>query len=129
MNLYKGGCVSVDLLSKCGSNFASNTHHFNRALNLAGDFGWEPAGVKLRGHPDFDQWDYLSSNGQEISAKDALGISSALKIALDDIPNEDQQNGRPDDELNSIEYFSGPQFKEWLRQFAAFCAAGSFKVY
>lgn len=113
--------MSKSLISSCGSSFCFNNQMYQRALWLAQEYGWEPE--KEAEH-------YLLNGGQEISNKESHGIALAIRAALDDIPNEDQQGdtGKDDDDLNMLEYWSG-ELKELIKQFAGFCEAGSFRVY
>ena len=81
-----------------------------KALELAGLYGWQPAGTDLK--PDYEfrklgiEWDgnYSTNDGQVVEAGDAAAFAAALERSLDDISEENPRMDwdwffRQDDEL------------------------------
>ena len=79
--------MSFDLHSERGEQFRFSSSGWNYYRNLAGEYGWQPAGtLPPDGLPDSDSWSktYDSNDGQWVSDEDAEALVRALQAALDD---------------------------------------------
>ena len=136
----------------CRGGWHSNHIFWNRALQLAKDYGWKPAGTTPPGDWDPDAsgtWDgsYSSNDLQEVSAADGRALADALEEALDDIPNHNIDDAAPavlhnvDPErivekmqelidpppTNLLTFFAGD--RKWeLRELVDFCRLGAFEI-
>jgi hypothetical protein len=123
-------------------HFTLNPASWRRALGLARLYGWEPAGT-LPPQAWEDRWDanYLTGDGQRVTAEDARNLAAALEGALPDVPDHDALTekavrigelearvipaGMP---ANAFEWFSGKS-KPLLVKFITFCRQGGFTIY
>lgn len=99
-------------------------------------------------HP-YEDWDgtYFGNSFQWVTAEDAANIAQALERALEDIPDEDTVSELAarlsfelegagvrsiDKELEKrisvLDWFSGEEGKQFLREFIAFCRVGGFRI-
>jgi hypothetical protein len=131
-------------LSGAGGEFFWNFFSWPRLLQIAEEYGWEPAGTlppEYMEMPEEGQWsgDYTSNDQQTVTAEDAWQLAEALERALDDIPEEDvlapyrTETGMiqltPDTpEIDDLDWFCGPKHKDHIRKFLQFCRAGSFQI-
>jgi hypothetical protein len=96
-------------LHRAGGDFWFNIFSWGQVLELAQQYGWEPAGTEMQptevldadgniDHELTDQfmairedWDgnYVTNDWQHVSDDDAAHIADALERALDDIPDFD----------------------------------------
>jgi hypothetical protein len=79
--------MSFDLHNEKGERFSFRSSGWNYYRNLAGEYGWQPAGtLPPDGLPDSDSWSktYDSNDGQWVSDEDAEALARALQAALDD---------------------------------------------
>lgn len=69
-------------LTRANERFAFSNHQWEELLLLAKDFGWKPQDAPR------EDWEriYFASNGDEISARDALALAEALARALPRFP-------------------------------------------
>jgi hypothetical protein len=88
-------------LNGAGGNERFSHMSWYKVLNLACEYGWQPAGTELpRWHDetgalieqpshDPDEWSgtYYTSDGQYVTDEDAAHIAEALQRALEDIPD------------------------------------------
>jgi hypothetical protein len=146
--------MGVDL-SGAGGHQRFSHMSWHKVLDLACEYGWQPAGTELpRWHDetgalieqwslDANEWDggYSSNDGQYVTDEDAAHIADALQRALEDIPDFDTGERwaeyGPADQLTdplaralmmpSLEFFSG-EAKQHVRDFIAFCRAGGFCI-
>ncbi len=84
--------MSYDLVSAAGAVCRTYSRQFwAKALELACEYGWQPAGTSPAPHIDFQQlhaeWDgnYTTNDGQAVTAPDARAFAAALERSLDDI--------------------------------------------
>jgi hypothetical protein len=127
-------------LSGPGGDFAYNNTSWGHLLRLASTYGWEPAGT--RPPKRCRTWDgnYVTNDGQRVTAADARRLADALEKALPDLPDHDalehkkkrvgqsEEFGIPwQTPTNPFEWFSGAG-KERLRTFIAYCRAGGFTI-
>ncbi len=133
-------------LSGAGGEFRWNFFSWPRLLQIAEEYGWEPAGTTVDPHDEEEmphgRWSggYTSNDAQTVTAEDARNLADALERALPDIPDEDvlahlkNEMGcirmAPDPpDIDDLDWFCGPDSKEHIRQFIRFCRAGSFRIY
>ena len=99
------------------------------ALNLARQFGWEPAGTRPpRGVrvADWDASDYTAWAEQQVTEADALALASALGRALAAIPKGNA--AKPvEGASRELAYFTGFRRRE-LADLAKYCKRGAFRV-
>jgi cell wall assembly regulator SMI1 len=98
-------------------------------LNLARQFGWEPAGTRPpRGVrvADWDATDYITLARQQVTKADALALAAALGRALAAIPKGDRAE-RPEDASSELAFFTGYNRRE-LADFAKYCKRGAFRI-
>jgi hypothetical protein len=120
--------MSVSLASEKLMDGEDGHLHLNNAtwrevLNIAHDYGWEPAGTEPGQwidpetgeliedlSPSPDEWNgsYAANNAQWVTDADAANIADALERAL-----------QGDEELNI----------DLLRKFITFCRAGAFSIW
>lgn len=142
-------------LSGDGGYFRANVSAWSDLLQLAHQYGWEPAGTETPEWENeegeiirYDEWDggYGTNDYQLVTAEDAAAIADAIEASLDDIPDEAVKvltlgeawgaNCPPElrdkrivnDEANLYERWSGPDSKDYLKAFIAYCRAGSFRI-
>lgn len=129
-----------------GGVFRLNTSGWMDLLDLAHRHGWQPAGTEA---PEYDpDWDggYFTNDYQIVTDEDASALADALEDALDDIPDEEVKRLTVGDVLgdaapphvrdlrvanedaNIYERWSGAQGKRSIRDFIAYCRAGSFVI-
>ncbi|NWG18818.1 MAG: hypothetical protein HXY39_00680 [Chloroflexi bacterium] len=97
-------------ISGAGGYFRWTNLGWSEVLSLARSAGWEPVGTgPPRGVLKAD-WSgtYFSNDGQLVYARDAKRLADALERAIAECPAEDN---------------------ETLREFIAFCRAGSFRLH
>jgi cell wall assembly regulator SMI1 len=99
------------------------------AIDLARQFGWEPAGTRPpRGVrvADWDAEDYTSREGQQVTGADALALAATLGRALKTIPK-----GRaalpPEGASPALAFFTGHTRGE-LAGLVQYCKRGAFRV-
>ena len=118
-------------------------------LELARLCGWEPQGtmrepVNANGldgildGKDLVPWhaDYLSADGQTVTANDATLLGNALSNACENAASilDDWQAGRVKPPVvlrtpaTGFAWFTTPEGKEHLRNIAAICRRGKFKI-
>jgi hypothetical protein len=133
-------------LRGCSGEFHFTVSCWVNVLKLAMLFGWKPAGTRLYdedGLPELDWCGSYCSNGyQEVTEDDARRLADALERSLPDIPNEEAMADRlvkvvcdgvevygiPDGvRYSPLEFWSGGG-KQKVREFVAYCRAGSFVI-
>ncbi len=88
---------------------------------------------------------YGSNDCQIVTAQDAANIAVALELALDDVPDVNVLASKTETfplangeyvecipsgvEVNCFEWFSGPDGKQYLREFIEFCKTGEFSIW
>lgn len=139
-------------LHGAGGYFRFDVIAWAKVLELARQYGWEPAGTEL---PEED-WNggYDTNAFQRVTDEDAANIAAALERALDDVPDfsrggktkeytpEDPPTHPvmralvmavggplvgPDDSPSPVEFFAGVR-KDKIREYIAFCRAGGFVI-
>lgn len=96
----------------------------------------------------YEDWDgdYVSNECQWVTDEDAANIAQALERALEDIPDEDTVSvlaaNQPcglegagvrsietelEKHLTPLDWFSGEEGKQMIREFIAFCRVGGFR--
>jgi cell wall assembly regulator SMI1 len=97
-------------------------------LNLARQFGWEPAGTRPpRGvrAADWDATDYTTCAQQQVTKPDALALASALGRALAVIPKGDRAKP-PEGASRELARFT--YYRSDLADFAKYCKRGAFRI-
>jgi hypothetical protein len=115
--------ASEKLMDGEGGHLHLNNATWREVLNIAHDYGWEPAGTEPgewidpetgeldeQLYLDPETWDgnYVSNCAQWVTDADAADIADALERAL-----------QGDEELNI----------DLLREFITFCRAGAFSIW
>jgi cell wall assembly regulator SMI1 len=98
-------------------------------LNLARQFGWEPAGTRPpRGVrvADWDATDYITLARQQVAKADALALAEALGRTLAAIPKGDR-GAPPEDASRELAFFTGYN-RRGLADFARYCKRGAFRI-
>ena len=140
--------MGMDLRGEGGA-FRFSRSGWAAVLGLAYDYGWQPRGTEApTWYPDYDpdsdpsHWDgtYFANNYQHVTSEDAKAIAEALAKALPNIPEQcvmgDRMvvcsDGTPgikgDAQYTPLEYFSGGEGKEHVREFIAYCEKGDFCI-
>ena len=129
-----------------------STHIFwNRVLQLARDYGWEPTGTGPPADWDSDSgadWSgsYQTNHLQAVSATDGSNLVAALDAVMDDIPDHDVADAAPatvfhtggdpiaamrqmlnPPPTNLLKFFAG-QRKMKLKELVGFCRQGRFVI-
>lgn len=97
-------------LSGVGGHFRFGCDGWERILDLAHSYGWEPTGTDAphwrceEGRCVCENWGgtYFSNSGQSVTDDDAKGIAKALERALDDLPDDDVITGVKDCKLADL---------------------------
>ncbi len=114
-------------LDGAGGYFRWTNTGWQRVTDLAEEFGWVPSRtgpprgiLKAEWHGDGLYW---SNDGQRFYARDAVRFADALGRALASIPE------RPPPKRGKLKgrHFS-PEEVASLREFVAYCRAGSFRL-
>ena len=71
--------MGMDLINRHGDDFSINWHGWRSMLELAFEFGWEPAGTISRDSEV--STGYFHNDGQKVTAEDSLKLADALKKA------------------------------------------------
>jgi hypothetical protein len=125
--------------------------HF--AIRLGVQYGWRPAGTapppewRQETWESWDEDDYLSGLGQEVTQEDAYRWATALRPALDDIPDENLMPYRGEylgvdsagfkshmdrlvrmHKIPLAEIFSGDA-KKWLIDLIGYLERGAFRLF
>jgi hypothetical protein len=127
-------------------DFVLRDSDFPQLLRLAIFYGWKPEGTQNPDHIEIDRWDrneYLNREGQFVNKNDAFGLSNALEISLQDIPDFDckdknwkielksksagENNQKRKSLHNLIKYFSGKD-KHKIREFIDYANRDGFKI-
>lgn len=105
-----------------------STTSWQMLLNLAVAYGWQPGKAELV--------KYLSNDGFQVMALDALALAQALERALPDIPAHDATQHHPTlkhgiipdnlEGISSLEWLS--RTRDNLYKFIELCREGSFSV-
>lgn len=118
-----------------------------KVLELADLYGWErtgtvaPASV-LTGLGGPCPWDatYETTEGQLVLGEDAANLSTALARALADVPLREPPHRRvlievgaihvvmDDPALDPVLFFGGLEYRDRLRRFVTYAAAGAFEI-
>ena len=131
--------------------FSETAWHY--VLDLAAEFGWQAMGTVLS-EGTARNWDgnYVGNTLQSVIDKDALNLANALENALKVIPDKRKPEhntlaslkddgriehfflerfiiGRRIFPGSPVDYFSGIQYKNYLREFIKFCRSGSFCIH
>jgi cell wall assembly regulator SMI1 len=99
------------------------------ALELARQFGWEPAGTELSYGGRVDKWDatdYTLHEGQEVTAADACALAVALSRALKAIP-KGKVVRPPENASPEVAFFTG-RFRGKLTGLVQYCKRGAFRI-
>jgi hypothetical protein len=139
-------------LNGAGGSFRWNFFSWPRLLQIAEDYGWEPAGTLPPEPTPEDEEDteekaegdrawsgsYTTNDGQVVTAEDAANLADALEQALPDIPDEDVlaeyrtqhgiRLGSEEPEIADLDWFCGPTSKAHIADFIRYCRAGSFTI-
>jgi hypothetical protein len=114
-------------LSGTGGYFRWTDSGWAEILDLGEEFGWVPIGTgPPRGQlkADWPAEVYDSNDGQRFYARDAQALAEALERAMAAIPVRKQ----PKRGQMKSRYFT-PEEAANIREFIAFCRAGSFRLY
>ena len=130
--------------------FSETAWHY--VLDLAAEFGWQAMGTVLS-EGTARNWDgnYVGNTLQSVIDKDALNLANALENALKVIPDKRkpehntlaslkddggieyfleryiiERRRSPD---SPVDYFSGIENINYLREFIKFCRSGSFCIH
>lgn len=112
----------------------SEVRAFRRALRKKGE---TPAEVEraVRKYRQNYEGIYFGNDGQFVSARDARNLAAALSLAVAAITSERRRkkpsDALPTDEeaLEAFRHFSDREALAHLREFVAFCQAGSFNIH
>lgn len=166
--------MGYDLVNKKGNSFHINNIVWAHMLKLANRYGWNPPGnildpevlaIYIKDEPDpekecaecCEKWDcvYSTNSLQTVTADDALCMANALKSALADIPDNDNQVEEPPPTSiavspdmtdgskppivgssssltnfkipDPLDFFAG-EGKQAVEEFISFCSQGEFMV-
>jgi hypothetical protein len=114
-------------LSGPGGYFRWTSLGWSEILDLGEEFGWEPSGTGPPRGCKKAEWHsglYHSNDGQLFYARDAERLADALERALAAIPERQP----PKKGKLKVRYFT-PEEAANIREFIAFCRAGSFRLY
>ncbi len=114
----EGKYMGMDLIGDSVTVFLSNVSWL-KALRLAEQHGWAPAGTVAPGSNTDCRWSgtYWSNDGQQISAADAAAFAAALERALEFVPEQDT-GGEKWIEASLVELPTGsPLVDAWARNF------------
>ena len=121
--------MGFDLTGR-GGYFRWTASGWTELLQLAEEYGWHPIGTGApRGTRKHD-WPgiYHSNDGQLFYARDASQLADALCRFLDTTTNppasKKRGRGNPSDS-----FLQTPEGRNSLREFIAFCRAGSFRLH
>ncbi|MCA1963923.1 MAG: hypothetical protein LDL31_08270 [Prosthecobacter sp.] len=117
------------ILKRRGDSFRWKFDSWEAVLELAQEFGWQPAGTKPpRGTrvADWDADDYVSCNGQQMTAPDVAAMADALSKALKKIPTKPNKP-LPKPASKALKEFCG-WHREGLSDFVSFCKDGAFRI-
>lgn len=136
--------MGVDLISDTGESTGFGYGGWAYVLEIAEKFGWEPMGTLRPSELDSSEsWEgeYGSSDGQRVTAEDAMALAKALEAAVASpelhimvIEMDGEDRSRIRDKMGpelAASYVGVADFEEYrqsLREFAAFCRKGSFVV-
>lgn len=122
------------------SHFVSPCNwHFLLKLGRLG--GWIPAGTVKDGCPDW-RGSYVTHEGVQVTAEDALSLARAVENVRPDIPDEDAMAGKfrteklPDGQerqmldatVSALEFFSGTRWSTRLDSMIEFLKGGAFRI-
>ena len=84
--------MGKDLHSKSGDWWYWTNIAWDKILSLAQTYGWESAGTEQPPYSLSSCWEgqYITNDGQLVTAVDAKAIGNALENALDDIPDHSE---------------------------------------
>jgi hypothetical protein len=125
--------MSVVKLSSVLDDFEIHVSYWFELLKLATMFGWEPEGTRATAETRVNftrhrKWNgnYYQISYQIVVEEDALNLAKAIKKALRKIPKE--RTGLPDYLRNHLDYFSGKEMRDLLRNLSKFFDEGSFII-
>lgn len=116
-------------LKRRGDAFRWKRDGWVEILELARQFGWQPAGTAPpRGirKADWDSNDYRSWSRQQVTAEDSLRFAAALAKALKQIPTGPISKP-PKSASKELEQFYGIE-RDGLADFVKFCRRGAFRI-
>lgn len=116
-------------LVRRGDRFRWKCEAWDVVLDLAKQFGWEPAGTRPpRGVrvSDWNAGDYTTCERQQITEADAWALAAALERALAAIQNGDAVQS-PEGASPELMFFTG-YARGGLADFVKYCERGGFRV-
>jgi hypothetical protein len=136
--------MGVDLYSESGESSGFGYIGWSMVLVLAERYGWQPQGTESpEGMDNHEEWDggYGSSDGQRVTAPDAAALAVALEAAVAD-PNlhvtvmqmdaeqrqEVLERVGPELAASFLGVQNFEEYRDCLREFAAFCCRGAFRI-
>jgi hypothetical protein len=144
--------MGMDLVNERGSGLHFSPSGWALALNLAEAYGWVPAGTTMPYATEEEAADwrgnYDTNDEQRVSAADAAALAAALETAvtaddyaiqlctLDERLFHSREEPPPAvipgkwqlPERQRLTQSDFEEFREHLRDFAAFCREGSFRI-
>ncbi len=136
--------MGVDLISESGNVAGFGYGGWSMLLEIARRYGWEPQGTTAPAGLDAADWDsaqYESSDGQMVTCADAKLIAGALEKAVTDpelrvtVMRMDAESRQavlervgPELAASYVGVRSFDEYRDCLREFAAFCRQGAFRV-
>ena len=134
--------------SGAGGAFSMHCGSWCKALQLARQYGWQPAGTVAPDYgpeyPPLTDWngEYVSNSYQEVTDSDAKNLADALDRALADVPRQNTIKDKKliisingvsyeatplDACISPLDYFSGG-CSQLLVEIIALCRAGHFFI-
>src|SRR5262245_20557276 len=136
--------MGVDLNSDSGDSTGFGYGGWAYVLEIGEKYGWKPRGTKRPTDLDRSEpWDggYGSSDGQRVLAADARALAKALEVAVADpelhvsvmrMDAKDRRRVRkkmgPELAAAYVGVSDFEEYRQSLREFAAFCRKGSFVI-
>jgi hypothetical protein len=140
--------MTVYLSSKKEGGFHFNNCAWSKILNLAEQYGWEPAGTidpYWADEPDTHEWNgnYTSHDGQAVKSEDAENMADALEKSLKDIRAVDRDTvveriirENPEHSWGPSWYMTPHEFwgtgskgKQIIKDLIKFCKQGGFRIF